>query len=470
MNDLRTWVGAALLLAMTAFESRGQAKEDPLRTEALAAMKRAATYYREKVGVNGGYVYYYSLDLTQRWGEGKAAADIAFVQPPGTPTVGTAYRKAFATTYDDDYYHEAAKEAAKCLMEGQLSSGGWPQSFVIKSAGGASRPPKKEPYSSLDDGQTQSALRFLMSVASLDKSENQYDYSAMGGLDALVAAQFPNGAFPQGWSGPAAKHPIVKAKYPDYDWKTEGRVKNFWDFYTLNDNLAGSVADTLIAAEIYDNKKYRGALTRLGDFLILAQMPDPQPAWCQQYNYEMVPIWARKFEPPAIAGSESQDVMETLIKIARITGEKKYLEPIPRALQYLSRCQQFDGKVARYYELKTNKPLFMDKNYQLTYDDSDVPAHYGWKQPHRFDRIAKEYQSAVRGDAQPAPAIKAPAEAEVRRVIRELDSEGRWVSTFAGEKLVGQPKFEPGFRYLSSEVFARNMGILCDYIAAKKPE
>ena len=76
----------------------------------------------------------------------------------------------------------------------------------------------------------------------------------------------------------------------------------------------------------------------------------------------------------------------------------------------------------------------------------------------------------MRGDAQPAPAIKAPAEAEVRRVIRELDSEGRWVSTFAGEKLVGQPKFEPGFRYLSSEVFARNMGILCDYIAAKKPE
>ena len=48
------------------------------------------------------------------------------------------------------------------------------------------------------------------------------------------------------------------------------------------------------------------AAKRGGDFLLLAQMPEPQPAWCQQYHPDMHPVWARKFEPPAIACSESE--------------------------------------------------------------------------------------------------------------------------------------------------------------------
>ena len=93
------------------------------------------------------------------------------------------------------------------------------------------------------------------------------------------------------WQRPAADQPVVPAKHPDYDWKTEGRVKNYWDYYTLNDGLAETVCDTLIAAhETYGDARYKAALAKLGDFLILAQMPGPQPGWCQQYSYEMVPI------------------------------------------------------------------------------------------------------------------------------------------------------------------------------------
>lgn len=63
------------------------------------------------------------------------------------------------------------------------------------------------------------------------------------------------------------------------------------------------------------------ALEKPGDFLILAQMPDPQPAWAQQYSYDMHPLWARRFEPPAIADRESEDVMLTLMEIHRYTGD-----------------------------------------------------------------------------------------------------------------------------------------------------
>jgi hypothetical protein len=56
-------------------------------------------------------------------------------------------------------------------------------------------------------------------------------------------------------------------------------------------------------------------------------------------------------------------------------------------------------------------------------------------------------------------------EDEVRKIIGDLDAEGRWISTYAGERLVGQPKFASGFRYLSSDVFIRNVERLSEYIA-----
>jgi hypothetical protein len=97
-----------------------------LRQAAIRAMRKAADFYRGEVASYNGYVYYYSLDLQQRWGEGKAAPYTLFVQPPGTPTVGKAYLKAYAAT-GDGFHLDAARETAGALVLGQLESGGWKQ-------------------------------------------------------------------------------------------------------------------------------------------------------------------------------------------------------------------------------------------------------------------------------------------------------------------------------------------------------
>ena len=126
------------------------------------------------------------------------------------------------------------------------------------------------------------------------------------------------------WTGPVETQPIVAASYPEYDWRTEGRIKEYWTRYTLNDGVAGQVASMLLEAHrVYQDDRYKAALAELGDFLLLAQMPDPQPAWCQQYGYDMKPIWARKFEPPAVSGGESQDALETLLKVYYATGDTR---------------------------------------------------------------------------------------------------------------------------------------------------
>ena len=50
--------------------------------------------------------------------------------------------------------------------------------------------------------------------------------------------------------------------------------------------------------------------------------------------------------------------------------------------------------------------------------------------------------------------------------IKDRDADGRGITTYAGEPLVGQPKFERGFRFLSSDVFSRNVETLSEYIAS----
>lgn len=452
------------------FQVNGE--EPASQAPVLQGIERGIHFYQHRVAHHDGYAYYYSADLQQVWGEGKIDRDLVVVQPPGTPTVGLAYLRAFETTKNQAYL-AAARETAEALIAGQLVSGGWTQVIAFKDhplgAKYRTQPRGDRNYSSLDDGQTQTALRFLIRCDEALNQQHAAIHEAVSyGLDALLKAQFANGGFPQVWNSPVVQHPIVKARYPTVDWRTEGRIKNYWDQYTLNDNLAGSVAATLIEAHrVYGEARYLQALSRLGDFLVLAQMPAPQPAWCQQYNAEMVPIWARKFEPPAITGWESQDAMRTLMQIARYTRQSRYLEPVPAALAYLKPLVLPDGNVARYYELKTNRPLYMTVDYQLTYDESLAPSHYGWKQPQSFAAIEQEYIATQAGNWKPAPQrSRQELEPLVQKILAAQSPDGRWESVFEGERLVGQPKFPLGFHYVSSDTFCRNLETLCEYLEA----
>lgn len=458
-----------------------------LRSEVEQAMKHAAQYFRGELEVHGGYVYFYSEDLQVRWGEGVASPDQIWVQPPGTPTVGLAFVNAYEAT-GDPYYRTAFLAQVEALLYGQLKSGGWTNCVDFDPTGqrvadyrnGKGR---GKNFSTLDDDTTQAALRFLMRADRATRFEQEdLHRSVQIALGSMLDAQFPNGAFPQGWTEPVSQEQSAelmtrRASYPDYDWRREGRIKEYWDQYTLNDDAAGSIVATLVLAyEIYAEDRFLGAIRRFGDFLILAQMPLPQPAWAQQYSAEMKPIWARKFEPPAIAGRESEDVMEALMTIYRVTDEPKYLAPIPRALTYLSESLLPDGRLARYYELTTNRPLYMKRNrdvYTLTYDDSRLPSHYGWKVEARLEEIDAAYQRCLsclpenHGDDE---ATGIDLETRAAKIVDQLDAKSRWIVRYDGERLVGQPKFQMGAPYISSERFSDNMNRLSDFVKSLKTQ
>ena len=461
-----------------------RAADAPSKAEAEAALHKAVQFFREQVSVQGGYLYRYSDDLSLREGEGKATATMAWVQPPGTPSVGEALLSAHQRT-GQQYLLDAAVETARALVQGQLESGGWDYRIEFdppKRPQFAYRTGPREPgtragnVTTLDDDNTQSAVRFLMHVdRELQFKDAEIHAAVTFALASLLAAQYPNGAWPQRYSGPpkAEEFPVLKASYPD-EWARIWPNEKYASYYTLNDDtLADCIATMFEAADTYGDSRYLDAGKRGGDFLLLAQMPEPQPAWCQQYNRQMQPAWARKFEPPSITGGESQGAIGILMEVYRQTGEKKYLEPIPRALEYLKKSELPGGKMARFYELQTNRPLYFTKQYELVYTADDLPTHYGFITSSKVDRLRADYDKLIAADpAKLKPAKKPPKydlssslTSAARAAIDSLDARGAWVE--AGKLNDADPDGKVK-RIISTQTFIKNVDTLSRFIAASK--
>ena len=452
-----------------------------LAEQARATLNRAAAFSRS-ISTNGGYLWSYSTDLQDRRGEEKATATQIWVQPPGTPSVGESFLRAYQVTRDATFLDDA-RRAAEALAYGQLESGGWHYSIdfnpetdrylrrAIATQLSEAQKAKRRNVTTFDDDNTQSCVRLLMAlVQTAGESKDPRDARIRDALDYALAgmlrAQYPNGAWPQGFLGKPynpADHALKKASFPD-DWRQLPRIKDYWFHYTLNDHAhARCVATMLEAHQRRGDAKYLEAAKRGGDFLIAAQLPQPQPVWAQQYTFDMIPAWARKFEPPSICSNESAGAIRTLVDIYLASGDHKYLAPIPAAIEWFKRSTLPDGRWSRFYELKTDKPLYFTKQYELTFDDADLPTHYSFQGEYGVAGAIKYYEDVRSAGRQQwieahrqlpltpdqAKRRATALETRVRGVIASLDDKGRWLSRNGR---------------IESRLFVQNVELLCDYL------
>jgi PelA/Pel-15E family pectate lyase len=478
-----TAVAGPVLVASALFPSPVQAAEPALAAEARAAMERATGYMRS-IATEGGYLWRYSTDLKERAGENKATATQIWVQPPGTPSMGMTFLRAYEVTGDARYL-DAAKAAADALATGQLESGGWDYlvEFDPKLSPGwyrrsekgklsAAEAAKRKNVSTFDDDTTQSALRLLLAVADASKDSTDprdvrireaRDY----GLAKLIAGQLPNGGWPQRWSGVPADpktHPVKAASFPA-EWSRTHQKENYYGHYTLNDNTHRDCVLTLLdAARRLGQPEYRAAALRGGDFLIAAQLPEPQPAWAQQYNPQMQPAWARAFEPPGICSNESGGAMHLLVDLYLETGDAKYLAPLPRAIAWFKRSEVAPNRWARLYELETNKPIYGDRDGKYYYRIEDLSPErqtgYSWSGAYGvpeaialYDTVTKVGRDTVLERRKPSrgPASKGTFEQATQRAqaaIAALDAQGRWIATEKGAPAITMANFSVQMRTL----------------------
>jgi len=480
---MRTTISLSLLnvlILLTAGLGNPATVHAEQRDQAREAARSATHFLTNSVSTQGGYLWRYSADLSLREGEGVTRTQTVWVQPPGTPSVGEAFVRLYRATGERQFL-DAALAAADALRQGQMRSGGWQASVEFEPKLRKKwayridkRSAKAKDQSTLDDDKTQSAIRFLIQLDhALDFKNETIHEMTMRGLNALIEqGQFANGGFPQVWTNektPAMKSEAWRPRFPE-SWPREyPGHREYWHQYTLNDNLASDVMTTLFLAEdVYDLPVYRKAAIRLADSLLLTQMPMPQPAWAQQYNNDLEPIWARKFEPPAISGSESQTVIRTLLLVYRRIGGGKYLDSVERALDYLQRSELPDGRLARFYELQTNRPLFFTKQYELTYDDSDCPTHYSFHIENRLEKLRQQYETLRERPwktNKPKDVFEfrqSVSNAKIDAVVSSLDERGAWVT-------------DSGLRYhryqgpvIEMAVTVENLNMLAAYLGQVK--
>jgi hypothetical protein len=472
------------------------AADADLPTRARATLEKATTYLRS-ISAGGGYLWRYSADLSERAGEKKAGATTIWIQPPGTPSVGMAFLRAYEATGDTRYLDHALA-VGEALVEAQLESGGWDYSYDFdpklrvgwQRRGNPDHLDDKQwarakNLSIFDDDNTQSAVRFLLALCDaakeskdprLAKCRDARDFA----LKKMLEAQYPNGAFPQRWDGKphvAAGFPIVRASIPK-DWLREWPHANYNAFYTLNDNAHRTCVETLFDAHrSLGNAEFRVAALSGGEFLLLAQLPEPQPVWAQQYNAKMEPAWARAFEPPCATAGESVGALRLLLDLWIETGDAKWLKPIPPAIAWFERSTIAPRRWARMYELGTNKPIYGDRDGKIYYRLEDISEErrtgYGWEGDYGFPSFKTRYETAqsegrekalVRRQSRPLSAKEkasrmAKLAPDVEKIIAALDANGRWI-----EKRKPKKGEFVSTEWIDTSTFIANVRKLAEYL------
>lgn len=466
-----------------------QSTAEPKRTAEVRQTMEKATRFMRSISTEGGYVYLYALDLQNRTAERPATVTQIAIQPPGTPSMGLAFLQAFTATREAQYI-AAARAAALALARCQLGSGGWHSTADFDPA----RPNedgrlydgekfnhgqiiKHTLGTTFDDDTTQSAVRFLLEYTRATKtSEHSEDASIQQALDRSLAgmmnAQYPNGAWPQMYRGEqrAPKDfPIKKASVPQ-DYPRAWPDADYTSYYTLNDNGHSTCVKTmLLAYQITQKPEYLASARRGADFLLLAQLPEPQPAWAQQYNFQLEPAWARVHECPSICSSESGNVIQALLDIYLETKDAKYLEATGSAVAWLRRSMVGKNRWSRLYELGTNKPVYGDERGQLVFNKAELSPKFAngyiWESKFKIPQVLETYDKikTLGRDAFLAAAT-APVEtlpelqAKVDQIVTDLDDSGRWITKERWRKGI------PPESSISTKTYIENMGTLSDYL------
>lgn len=487
---MRRSLSLSLCISFLAFAIASEAIADPSSSEVRTAMRKAADFMANTVSYRGGYLFNYSADLSEKYGEVPARPTQIWVQD-ATPQIGELFLEAWKLT-GDGVYLDYARRAADALIYGQHPLGGWHYFIDFDMPGLAewyetSASQYKWGYEeyrhyygncTYDDNTTQGATLFLLRyyMATLDAA---YREPVERALDFILMSQYPNGAWPQ--------------RYPlRYEFAHDG-LPDYTSLYTMNDNSMRDIIRVLVEAwEQLGNEEYLKAAKRGMDFMILAQGPSDQAGWAEQYDMDMRPVWARTHEIASYMPRQSVQVMEQLMAFYLITGDRRYLSPIPAGIGWLESSAygtNEDGlyQMARYYEPGTNKPLYQHKTDRVNedgygiylWDNDGSTVSGGWNYTlvdidglrRKYEDISSLTPEEARSRYERAktthtscPEVDPKA---VEELIDALDNRGAWVediSVHDSNLAMIQDRPNKTIRGISTGRFRSHMRLLMGYL------
>lgn len=302
----------------------------------------------------------------------------------------------------------------------QKTNGGWPKNYdifaILTDAQKDSVSSRKNELNTTFDNGTCFTQIAALSVIYKATHADKYRDAALRGLDFLLSAQYQNGGWPQFYP--------LESNYSKEITLNDGAFEGIMEL--LKDILGGLPQYDYINAAYRD--KIKQAYAKGMDCIVKTQINDQgvPTAWCQQYDeHSLQPAWARKFEPPSICNGESADLVLFLMSIdhpdQRLVNAVQYAVkwfqdskiyhtriervPAPRMVTPF-RVSTSDRIVVadttappiwtRYYELKTHKPLFCNRDSKVVYSLAEVDRErrdgYQWY-TYAPQKVLNEYRS-----------------------------------------------------------------------------
>jgi len=492
---LAGWRGSALAQADT-------------RTEALAALKRAAAYMDEVVSYRGGYVWSYAPDFSRQLGEMEAYRTMCWMQPPGTASIGHVYLDAYHATGDERFY-QAARRTALAVKQAQRPEGGW--NYIHDFAGENSlkrwyntigrngwRLEEFQHYygnSTFDDATTAVAAQLMLRMY-LERDDETFDHATHKAIDFILDAQFgPNlgiadGGWPQRFPhNPKAikSMPMPNAfQLPPNSWA--GMEDGDYTLHvTFNDDVMGENIKFLTMCVVSLGKKHLvPRIIRAMECMRRMQQPAPQAGWSLQHLSRPTggrpagaPAGARTYEPRSLATHTTQTNIQQLFHYFDLTGDRRYLQRIPEAIAWLKTCplpadaatvnpQLGGGRThPTFVQLGTNDGIYVHRYgsnihngaYYFNKDYTNTLSHYSAGRQINIAGLEARYEElASRSDAEIAARKAAsPLYATKRRPLPEyftVNGEVDFPHLFAGAVKTAPPATEPTVVQLISELNA----------------
>jgi PelA/Pel-15E family pectate lyase len=251
--------------------------------------------------------------------------------------------------------------------------------------------PKWNYVGTLDNDATTTELHFLAKVAGVAAQDvAAYRASVLRGLEYLLAAQFPNGGWPQVWP--------LEGGYHDAITFNDGAV-------TLTLELLQQVADRSREFGFVPESlraRTRASVAKGIRCILAAQIAvhGQRTVWAQQHDaLTLEPVAGRNYEPAAQCASESAALVLFLMKLPQ--PDPEVVEAVHRAVAWF-RKTAIPGKAyqrgpderrlvsvagaapiwARFYEIGTDRAIFGDRDKSIHDDVNEISAErrngYSW--------------------------------------------------------------------------------------------
>lgn len=293
---------------------------------------------------------------------------------------------------------EAARRADN-LVSFQTPAGGWNKNTDFTSA--PRRPGERSGteagyVGTIDNDATIDPLRFLAKIlAAADPAHPHYvawKASFVRGIDYLLAAQFPNGGWPQVYP--------LEGSYHDAITFNDGAIINVLSL--LRAVAAGRDEFAFVPAAL--GARAAAAFARGLDCILASQITvaGRRTVWCQQVDIlTLAPVGARNYEMPSQSSGESADIVLFLMMlpepspavVTAVHSAAAWFKKTPLRDVVFKPAPDATGRKLlpspgagplwpRYSEIGSDRPLFGDRDLTIHDDVSEISAErrngYAW--------------------------------------------------------------------------------------------